>query len=189
MPLCNVAYSYLAAKMPEQAGIPAFLGMVEDAVTSGKPTETASFQNLLAANYPELPARSLGNLFVFLTRSRGLFPLYPETVLDCAIRTAAIPSPEVVAGMQQVASEFRPAAVKPSLDKLAEAWENLRPILTAPAIQKVPQHEQPAGVLSATGSNVPGGAVASVGTSPAGPGFRADFAAPSGGLTGSRSGE
>ena len=109
MPLCNVAYAYISANKPEQAWVPALLGMAEDAMTTGNPTETASFQNLLAAGCRELPARSLAELFISLTRLCGLFPLYPEIVLDSAIREDPIASLDWVKTMRIMAAEFTPA--------------------------------------------------------------------------------
>jgi hypothetical protein len=125
MPLCNVAYAYLSAKKPERAWVPAMLGMAEDAMTAGNPTQTASFQNLIAADYLELPGRVLGEFFITLTRRQGLFPLYPECVLDCAIRESPIIALDWVKSMQTIAAEFTPATIKPALERLTKAWDRL----------------------------------------------------------------
>lgn len=147
MPLCNVAYSYLSANKPERAWVPALLGMAEDAMTAGNPTETASFQNLIAADYHELPARFLGESFIVLTRRRGIFPLYPETVLDCAMRENFIVSPDEVKAMQSMAAEFAPNAIKPTLEKLTSAWRRLH----VPTKRRLSEHGGHSGTLTNSG--------------------------------------
>ncbi len=134
MPLCNVAYAFVKANKPEEAHVPALLGMVEDAMTAGNPTETASFQNLIAANYPELLARTWGDYFVFLTRRRGTFSLYPETVLNCAMRGNLLPLGPLVDDLRSIAAELTPGTIKPALERLTRVWDDLRRI-SAAAIQ------------------------------------------------------
>ena len=147
MPLCNVAYSFLSANKPELAWVPALLGMAEDAMTAGNPTETASFQNLMVAGYHEMPARFLGESFIVLTHRRGIFPLYPESVLDCAIRENPIISPDEVAAMQSMAAEFTPDAIKLALEKLTSAWRRLH----VPIKRRLSEHGGYSGTLTSSG--------------------------------------
>jgi hypothetical protein len=185
MPLCNVAYAYLKANNPTKAGLPALLGMAEDAMTAGNPTETPSFRNLLAAGYPEVHARSAGEFFLILTRMRGTFFLYPEAILDCVHRGNALPSPEMIKTMQTIAEEFSPDTVAPSLEKLARAWESIEAVYTRAASTSGANYGAfpVAGWIPVTGPDAPGnrGPVPSPGDQGgSSPGGRGDFPSSSG---------
>jgi hypothetical protein len=156
MPLCNVAYAFLSAGKPDRAGVPALLGMVEDAITAGNPTETPSFQNLLAANASQIVARSLADTFVFLTRRRGLSPLYPETVLDSVSRGGAHPSRDFVVDMQTISVEFSPDTVQPALERLIGVWNQLQPVFAETITPRGGDYGESAGVVPITGPFAPG---------------------------------
>jgi hypothetical protein len=127
MPLSNTSYAYLRADQPHRAILPAILGMVEDAVEGWKPTQTGNFRNLMAANYPEMPARSLADFFISLTRQRGLTPLYPESILDCAKRSEPSFSVDLIAALGETAAAYRAETIAPSLERLYRVWDGLRP--------------------------------------------------------------
>jgi hypothetical protein len=190
MPLCNVAYAFLSANQPEMAGVPALLGMVEDATTAGNPTETPSFQNLLAANTSELSARSLADFFLLLTRRRGLSPLYPESVLECVVRMNVLLSPEVAGFMQGIAAEFTPDTIGPALDRLREFWTRLQPIYARMTIPKVSEYGAISGAIPITGAYASGSRTAVPSPGPqARPGSRGNYPAPGGGDAASSAGE
>ncbi len=151
MPLCNISYAHLRADQSNRAVLPAILGMVEDAVEGWNPTQTGNFRNLIAASYPEMPARSLADSFVSVTRQRGLAPLYPEVVLDCAGRSELFFSPELIAALGEVAAAFRPEAIARSLERLAGIWERLRPSIESVMNRRQTAHGEFRSTISGPG--------------------------------------
>ncbi|MGO9915563.1 MAG: hypothetical protein ACLQIB_12765 [Isosphaeraceae bacterium] len=126
MPLCNISFSYIRAGYPDRAILPAILGVVEDTLERWIPSETASFRNLLATNYPEIDARKLIDGFESLTRQRGITALYPEAVFKCVERGSRYFDSTLIATLGAIASEFRPDTVASSLERLDQVWTEFR---------------------------------------------------------------
>jgi hypothetical protein len=129
MPLCNVAYSFLRARESVKARVPAALGMIEDIITFAGPPSSGNISNLRASEYPELLVQSIIDYADEMYRSRGRFPMYPEVVLYTRRWETFLNTPktahtiqQIVAAMQQLASQFAPDTFESSLKHLGLVW-------------------------------------------------------------------
>jgi hypothetical protein len=142
MPLCNISYSYLLAHSAEKGLVPAILGMVEDVLTTGNPSGKASYQNARLAGLPEEIGRSPGEFFLLV---HGVTPLYPEVVLDCALRKNLSTSREWVATMQAIAAQVGPETIDRSLAELDRAWTRFLTQITKEMNWRPLERERPTG--------------------------------------------
>lgn len=164
MPLCNIAYAYLMAGTPRPALVPAILGIAEDAITAGNPTETASFRNLLAAGVDEYDAQLQAHYLLLHTRRLGLSPLYPEMVLESRSRFNVIPSEPFLRRMQEIAAGFAPETIGKSLESLFSVWRDFKLRWADAITRSATEHGEPAGALAAPVASAPSGGAPFVGS-------------------------